>query len=292
MSDEYQIENTASEDVLIATPHTGQDLSAARENQGMSVADVARNLKIAVRQVEALESGDYSALPGITFVKGFIRNYAKLLQIDPEPLLVNVQHVMPGATFQAIISPNERIEISTAGSKSWVWLALLLMVLIVAVPLLIYEKLHSDARVLLPSGKPVAPLPPLVINAAPAGASEGVLPPSLAPESVPVGLSDASVKAEPVAAATEVVVAHPVAVSGTGSVKMNFSKDAWVEVRDKSGNKIFSQLNRAGSEQTVQGNPPLSIVAGNAANVSITYNGKPVDLVPYINVDVARLTLE
>jgi cytoskeleton protein RodZ len=75
-------------------------------------------------------------------------------------------------------------------------------------------------------------------------------------------------------------------------LKLKFEGDAWVEIRDKSGKKIFSELSRAGSEKTVQGVPPLSLVVGDAAKVRITYNGKPLDLAPHVKKTVARLTLE
>ena len=75
-------------------------------------------------------------------------------------------------------------------------------------------------------------------------------------------------------------------------LKLHFAGDAWVEIRDKSGKKIFSQLSRAGSEQVVQGAPPLSLIVGDAAKVKITYNDKPVDLTPHVKKTVARLTLE
>ena len=73
---------------------------------------------------------------------------------------------------------------------------------------------------------------------------------------------------------------------------MVFIKDAWVEIEDGQGRKIFSQMNAAGTEKIIQGTPPFSVAIGNAAQVRITYNGKPVDLAPYTRVDVARFTLE
>lgn len=296
MSDEIQIENAAGIEEVVVAPSIGRYLSAAREQQGISVEDVARNLKIAIRQVEALESDDYAKLPGVTFIKGFIRNYAKLLQIDPEPLVSSLQGAMPGQKFKPILSPNARIEISTTATKPWLWLVLLLMVIIVAVPLLIYEKLHSESRPAAPIVKeaavPVAPLSPQVVIEVPASEQDGVSLPTPARESAVTEQQDVQVKQEPAVENVEDGVPPPVVGGGAASVKMNFSKDAWVEIRDKTGKRIYSQLNRAGSEQVVQGNPPLSIVLGNASNVSITYNGKQVDLAPYIKVDVARLTLE
>src|SRR3954471_17432291 len=68
----------------------GAMLAAAREELNLSVSDVARHLKLSPAQVEALEAGAYERLPGPVFVRGFLRNYAKLLGIDPQPLLRSI----------------------------------------------------------------------------------------------------------------------------------------------------------------------------------------------------------
>ena len=65
----------------------GERLARARQAQGLSTGDVARRLKLSVWQIEALESGNYAPLPGAIFVRGFIRNYARLLKLDAEALL-------------------------------------------------------------------------------------------------------------------------------------------------------------------------------------------------------------
>ena len=65
----------------------GALLGAAREASGLSIDAVAQQLKLAPRQVRALESGEFSHLPGRTFVRGFIRNYARLVSLDPEQVL-------------------------------------------------------------------------------------------------------------------------------------------------------------------------------------------------------------
>ena len=68
----------------------GRELAAAREAQGLALADVAQQLKFAPRQLEALEQEHFAALPGATFAKGMVRSYARLLKLDPEPLLQRV----------------------------------------------------------------------------------------------------------------------------------------------------------------------------------------------------------
>ena len=57
----------------------GAQLRAAREALGLSQEAVAQQLKLAPRQVRAIEEDDYARLPGRTFVRGFVRNYALTL---------------------------------------------------------------------------------------------------------------------------------------------------------------------------------------------------------------------
>ena len=65
----------------------GPVLRDARERLGLSVADVANQIKFAPRQIEAIEAGDYRQLPEEAFLRGFIRSYAKILQLDAQKLL-------------------------------------------------------------------------------------------------------------------------------------------------------------------------------------------------------------
>jgi cytoskeleton protein RodZ len=62
-------------------------------------------------------------------------------------------------------------------------------------------------------------------------------------------------------------------------------------VRDRDGRVLLSGMNRGGTTQSLAGTPPLDLVIGNAADVSVTYRGQPVDLNPYTRQNVARFTL-
>ena len=68
----------------------GKALAAQREAMGWTVEQVADQLKLAVRQVVALEAGDYAALPGPAVTRGFVRAYAKLVKLDPAPLVAQI----------------------------------------------------------------------------------------------------------------------------------------------------------------------------------------------------------
>jgi cytoskeleton protein RodZ len=65
----------------------GHILREARENKGYSLEDVQEKIRINAKYLKALETGDYSALPTPVHVRGFLRNYARFLGLDPQPLL-------------------------------------------------------------------------------------------------------------------------------------------------------------------------------------------------------------
>ncbi len=276
-----------------AQPTLGELLVAARERWNLSAADVARQLRLGLRQVESLEANRFEALPGNTFVRGFIRNYAKVVQLDAAAFLDAYERCRPQSPPREIVAAAERIEFTNKPTPKWVWYAAAVAVLAVTLPLLMYFALHDES---IPA-KPHAP----------ARTAGSVLPNPAqtplalpAPQIVPQGAgpnpaSGVAASAAPDMRSTAVpsaLEATPLAAGDGAALSMRFDGDAWVEIRDQSGKKIFSRLNRAGSEQVVRGTPPFALVVGNAAQVRITYNGKPVDLAPYIRVNVARLTLE
>ena len=76
---------------------TVADLVLARTNKGMDIALVSSRLRLAQRQIVALESGDWGALPGRTFIRASLRSYAKLLEVDAEPLLLAIDPNLPGS---------------------------------------------------------------------------------------------------------------------------------------------------------------------------------------------------
>jgi cytoskeleton protein RodZ len=258
-----------------AQPTLGELLIAARERWNLSAADVARQLRLALRQVEGLESNRFDVLPGNTFVRGFLRNYAKVVQQEPAVFLDAYERCRPPLEPRESAVSAKRIEFTNKPTPRWVWYVAGISVLLVTVPLVIYFALHDEE----PFKSRIATRPAKV---APSPIHEAQL--SLPTQQV-------LAQSAALSAASGVVTVAASTASGT-TLALHFEGDAWVEIRDKSGTTIFSKLSLAGSEQLVQGTPPFALVVGNAAQVRIAYNGKPVDLAPYIKVNVARLTLE
>lgn len=75
-------------------------------------------------------------------------------------------------------------------------------------------------------------------------------------------------------------------------LRLRFMQPAWVEVRDGRGQIVFAELSPAGSQREVTGQPPFSLVVGNATQVTIEYQGRMIDISQRIKGDVARLTIE
>ena len=69
----------------------GAQLKAQREALGWPVEQVADQLKLAPRQVIALEEGDMAALPNLAVVRGFVRAYAKVVRLDAAPLVAMIE---------------------------------------------------------------------------------------------------------------------------------------------------------------------------------------------------------
>lgn len=264
----------------------GQVLREAREARNITLDDVAMRLRLMHRQIEAMENDDFGSLGQPVFARGFVRNYARLMGLEPEPLLAR----MAGAPAE----PTPAVPAEPPMSSSWLtspWLLLLMlgMLVMVAVPVSLYLWLNSGG-VEPPSA--VSPSKHATNPATPAAPAEA-MPAEVLPEETAAPTDSV---AEP-AVATEVegVAAAPVMQAAPeirGALHLEFGAESWVDIKDSTGRTLHRQLNPAGSVVDVLGQPPFEILVGNAAQTRMTYNGRPFDLKPFTAVTVARFTLE
>ncbi len=256
----------------------GQTLREAREAQNITRDDVALRLRLMHRQVEAMETDDFQSMGPPVFARGFVRNYARLLGIQPELLLDR----MEGAPAEPspVAQPEPPISSSWLTSP-WLILLLLAVVVIVAVPVSLYLWLNSDA------GEPQQPVSSML---APRPVPAAVVP--LQASNATVGTAVTEPLTETVAEAVQPADTTVSAVADGRVVHLEFGEESWVEVKDATGQLLHRQLNPAGSSADIRGRPPFSVVIGNASQARMTYNGRPIDLKPFIDVTVARFTLE
>jgi cytoskeleton protein RodZ len=280
----------------------GRTLARLRAERKLSVVDVAQRLKFGTRQIEALEADEFDKLPGATFIRGMVRGYAKLLEIDPEPLLGSLnRRNVPGEI--SLDLRTKRVPFPQGGARrrgTGIYLFLSLIVIVAAAGVLYEWRVGALPWTRVSSGAPQSqpkqtkPLPALAEEAPLAETPLPVAPPPAAPVEKPAPAPVAVTAAvhAPASAPQASAQLPPQAPGGEGRIRMEFAGESWVEIKDKDGQMLMSQLNPTGSRRVVSGKAPLSLVIGNAANVRLIYNDKPVDLKPYIQIEVARLTLD
>ena len=298
---ELKAENTSSTEaeLPVLMPSVGEQLRAARESAGLKLAEVALSLKLGVRQLDALENGDWNGLPGATFIRGFIRNYARLLGIDPLPLMTQLDTVLakPATTISVPESSTpSNVPYNSSGARDdrrFVFLGLIAALLAALVYFLLPDDLahlreetqsiiDSLSRKEEPVVVPVAP--------APAPVAEPVFPPGATPQQI---MNPQSVlPADQPAVAPVVATEKSAPVASTAALSFEIVRESWIEVRDRDDKVIFSQRLLAGSQKSVNGNGPLTLVIGYAPGVKLQWRGQPVDLEPHSRGDVARLVLE
>jgi cytoskeleton protein RodZ len=288
----------------------GAELSAARQQRGLGLQEVAQQLKFGLRQLEALEADRFDELPGGTFARGMVRSYARLLKIDPDPLLARLAGRFDAPDSNQLAARfSQPVPFSDAGRRSTlVYFGLSLAILVVVGGVAYqWQRDRSAPKPAMAFVKPKAaeaparkPAPPAPTAAEEKKAPEAKPPEARKPAPVaeekkpappPEEKKAAEKKPAPVVQ-TAAAVAPPAASSGVHRIVMRVETDeAWLEVTDGSGRQLVSSLNRAGAQRVVQGRGPFTFVIGNASHVRIEHNGREFDLKPHTRVEVARFTI-
>ncbi|NIE60290.1 MULTISPECIES: helix-turn-helix domain-containing protein [unclassified Burkholderia] len=285
----------------------GSRLAQLRETRGWTVDDVSARLKVAPQKLRALEAGDISHLPGVTFALGVVRSYAKMLGVDPEPFaqalrrergVPEVDLSMPASSGTDL--PRGRVSIPLGGSSRhhpWLWGTGIVVVAVVAVLMwhtggdsssLLARFKSGDAEHASAASTPAASSSS-VEEAASSGASAGIaneVPApavasaapapavaSAAPAPAPVAPVVTAAASQPVVATTAASAAAPaqptsVAVAaGQSMIELKVKQDSWFSVRDKSGKELFSGLVHGGEAKQVAGDGPFKVTIGNKAGL-------------------------
>lgn len=262
-----------------------------REALGLSLDDVASQLKFSARQIEALEAGDFERLPGGAFARGMMRSYARLLKLEPAEIIdqLTAAGAKPQTALEEAVSLRTPIPFSEGGKHvNLVYMLLSVVILSVVAFFAIQWYQESSGTRKLAFVRPVSTVAP----------ESGMSPvPSLAPEAATFASAGASAPAETTPAveaksnAQSAGQVAPAMSAGKGRITLRFEGQSWVEVKGAKGAVLMSQLNPGGTEKVIEGDPPFQLTIGNAMKVHLLYNDRTVDLKPHVNVDVARLTL-
>ncbi len=295
-----ELPETAAAPPPPAPEPVGAVLARAREAAGLGQDEAARRLKFAPRQLDALERGEWGRLPGGAAVRGMVRKYAQLLGLEADALVARVGEgqTLPDADrlAQRLRQPVPFSDASRRSNVAYAVLSIALLAVVAAVVLEWRQERAGSARLTFISAaqQPAEPARKdaqriELASAAPQASAPAPQPSVPAPQpSAPAPQASAPAAAGVTAADEEARVAS----GGWRRIVLRFERESWVEITSGTGKLLVSHLHPAGSERVVVGVPPFSVVIGNAQHVKLTYNDKPVDLMPHVKVEVARLTLE
>ncbi|MGD2082452.1 MAG: DUF4115 domain-containing protein [Chromatiales bacterium] len=294
----------------------GTALRAAREAQQLAIDKVATQLHLSRSMVEAIERDDYARLPSAVFVRGYLKNYARLVGLSVDHILAAYEIHAPDEEISTpVVKASIKDEVSSghAGVRLVTWAITLLLVALLAVwwwgyldwapppaPSGTLDDMpgepESDLGPELPdlgglpsiSPPPEAPLAPAPVSAGPPEAAPGPveveeIPEAAGPAAVPERDASrreggAETEAAPAAAPDQVVFA--------------FNAACWVDIRDSSGRfKLFGEMEK-GERHLAEGVPPWSVVLGNSRAVDITVGGEPFDHSRFASGNVARFKLD
>lgn len=286
-----------TEEAAVGEMPVGLQLRHAREKSGISLASLAQTLKLGQKQLESLESGEWDKLPGPTFIRGFVRNYARIVQLDPDQLMQQLDRILvkPASNLDVPASRPVTVHYSAFAvshkSRQVVALGTVLVVLAAAIYFLLPNDLSSLRNSLQSVLDSLARKDVAAIEQAPAKTAEAVepvFPPGVSAQQVmnPQVLAPA----EPTQIKSEVPTDSM--AQTVPQVRLVADKESWVEIRNRDNRVIFSQRMPAGAEQTLSGDGPLSVVIGFSPGVRLYWHGQVVDLTPHARGDVARLVLE
>jgi cytoskeleton protein RodZ len=248
----------------------GALLKAERERRGLSLPDVAESLHVDPKLAAALEANDFAAFGAPVYARGFLRQYALLMGLDPEQVLSQRAGLPP---------PPPLVPTARATPEPTDWRALrraalaLVLALIAGVVVGWILTRPGPHRALAPPPAPARASIAPAVTAAPAAPA--------APAAEPAPVQEASAEpepAEPVARVVSSKPARPAPAVAPGALSLIFDADCWVTVTDADGQRVFYDLGHAGQTRSVPGPAPWRVVVGDVNAVRLSVAGRSVSL--------------
>ena len=282
---------------------TGEVLRKKRENIGLSIDHIGNQLNLDPKLIESLEKNDYEKFDIETYLKGYLRAYAKILDLDSD-MVINLYKESNPEKIPEIrpdVKPKYQRNIPDRSVKLFAYIIGITITLSILVwyqknilvqpfeeNLMITNiKIHENTNI---NGVDITykiinhtnfwqwPINKVEKNYE--SNSDGL-------ELVESEKTQDKIKN---IADTNEVSAYNIQQSNDTLV-LNLTDDSWIEIYDKEGSRLFLDLARGGKNYIINGNSPFDILLGAANNVSIEFNGSSVDIEPYIKFGIARFTL-
>ncbi len=268
----------------LSTP--GDYMQQARLALDLSIEAVAARLKISPANLLALESDQFEKLPGETFVRGYIRAYAKLLGIDCDAALANYEDYLRALRDTTVqVTRNKDAENTSIPLSRRRQIAVALTAIVIVVVLSVVFSLSDSGELSL--GANTA----LIGDEQSRSVEPGVLP----NESLSRDLGENTQLIDDTATSQKTAVevisdAQEVKAQAAATIApekpiddqllLSFSSECWVEVADARGDVLFTDIKQAGESLSLEGKAPFNVMLGDVRSVNIALNGEPVIITP------------
>ncbi|MBI5901847.1 MAG: helix-turn-helix domain-containing protein [Rhodocyclales bacterium] len=270
------MESTSQAETPPVSTSLGNQLRQARKALGCSVADVVQVIRFSAHQIEAIERDDYASLPGATSARGLVRNYAKFLKLDPQPLLALLEPAVP--VPEADVRPPSNMGVAEQVSlRERIPVHLLGMVATLAILAFTgfwYFGTEPETTVVSRPATLASSQPPM-----PAADAAASTPLSVAPPVAPTVAGSAGGEA-------------PSAPPPAAGLRIEFDDRSWIEIRDATQKVVLVGEYAAGTRHSVDGKAPFQLWIGRASGVRVYMGERAIDLKPHTREEVARFTLD
>lgn len=302
-----------------ATPGPGGVLRATRESLRYTRQDIADALNLTVRVVEDLETEQWQKFHAAAFARGYVRAYAKLLNLDPDALLRDYEGFrQPDVSVRTPSQRSSVFESKIGGlveafqRQPGAVLSGAVAVTVCAIGivlLLVWPDSEAPAPV-APKIPAALSMPPPMNRGADARATRAISPPPVVdvePDADPRSIAIPPPTSEPIAAPESVAFEPtpetvPLATSPTSTTRritsvgddrleLSFTEDCWVEIKDEAGRNLYSDLSRAGTSLSLVGAGPFNVLLGNGPVVTLAFNGEPVPLARHTRNKVTSIVV-
>ncbi len=291
----------------------GNVLALARVAAGLTQREVSDALHLPVTTVAALEIDDKEQLPAHVFTRGYVRAYAKLLELDPDPLVAalsaanqadedGLNHASLNANDGIIARMMPGLELSKLKQSKLLGGAVAVLVVVLMIwglaSLLGDDTSEAAANEVVQATVKIEETDLIALEAdaevrpdsntdTDAGATE--VPVEHLPE--PVAVDTEQVSNIDLRLAGEGVVARRLTELGEDRLSLRFTEECWVEIKNVAGAVLFGDLGRAGGQIELVGTGPFRVLLGYAPGVHLEYNSVAVALAPHTRNNVASLVL-
>ena len=281
----------------------GEILRKKRESIGLSIDHIANQLNLDSKLIELLEKNDYERFNIETYIKGYLRAYAKVLDLDGDMIINLYKESNPEKTPE--ILPNVKPKIQRNSADRSVKLFSYIIGLTIALSILVWYqknflvqpseenlkitniKIHENTNI---NG---VNIDYKIIN----HAISWQWPINKADKNYESNNNELELvesektqdKIKNISDTNEVSTYN--IQQGSDTVVLNLTGDSWIEIYDREGGRLFLDLARGGKNYIINGNSPFDILLGAAKEVSIEFNGSSVDIEPYTKFGIARFTL-